>query len=261
MIGRVLRTAGAAGVAGAVAGILVGGVGGRIAMRVSGALSDPLHVGVPTAAGNRVGDITLGGTLALVVFAGLLPGVIAGAAYAATRPWLAPLGRWSGVAFGFGLLAAIGPAVLEPFNFDFRRFGPPALNVAMFVLLFPLFGIAVAWGLRVLEPRIMGAPVRSGWTAAVAFGAVALGLTLALGTGALADLLTGGFIEGDPRALLLLYLAAVPALMQLVLSRARGLDDARRLARIPRVASYALLLAPAVLGAPGTIEAIAFLAR
>jgi hypothetical protein len=258
---RLLRLAGAAGLAGVMAGLLVGGVGGRIAMRVSGALSDAALVGTPTAAGNRVGEITLAGTIAIAFFSGALPGVIAGAGYAAMRPWLAPFGRWAGLAFGIGLLAAMGPAVLESFNFDFRRFGPAALNVAMFALLFPLFGVTVAWILGMVEPRILAAPLGSPWAAAGAFGALILGLVLVIGGNALLGSLGGGFVESDPRAFFLLWYAAVPALAQAALAGAGGLGDARALALAPRVVTYALLLGPVLVGAPATIGAILFLLR
>ena len=60
------------------------------------------------------------------------------------RPWLVGLGRWKGLGFGLMLLAAFGSGVIEPDNVDFRLFGPPALNVALFAVLFPLFGLAVS---------------------------------------------------------------------------------------------------------------------
>jgi len=48
--------------AGMIAGGIVGGFGGRIAMRVTGFVAGPGHVGLTTTNGNRVGEITLGGT-------------------------------------------------------------------------------------------------------------------------------------------------------------------------------------------------------
>lgn len=258
---RVLRAAASAGLAGAIAGILVGGLGGRIAMRISGALSDATVIGTRTANGNTVGEITLGGTLALAFFSGLLPGVIAGAAYAAARPWSAPLGRWAGPAFGLVLLAAVGPVVLEPFNVDFRRFGPAALNVLLFAALFPIFGAVVAWTLDLVEPRVMSARSASPWSAAGAFGLLALGFTLVIAFGALVSFSAGSVSVGDPRGFLLLYFLAVPVVARLVLGRGGALRDARSLPAPVRVVTYALLLAPALAGLPGTVEAAAFLAR
>ena len=83
------------------------------------------------------------GTLGLVLFAGIGPGVVAGGLYAAVRPWLARFGRWDGLAFGFALLLMSGSAVIEPNNADFRRFGPPALNVVLFAALFIVLGLSL----------------------------------------------------------------------------------------------------------------------
>src|SRR5688572_9773063 len=102
---ELMREIGIAGLAGALAGVLVGGLGSRVAMRISGAMTDSALVGLArTDNGNILGDITFGGTLALVIFVGFIPGVLAGLFYAATQPWLRPLGRWAGLAFGMALL-------------------------------------------------------------------------------------------------------------------------------------------------------------
>lgn len=67
---ELMREVGVAALAGALAGVLVGGLGSRVAMRISGAMSDQARVGLATTDnGNILGDITLGGTFALVIFA------------------------------------------------------------------------------------------------------------------------------------------------------------------------------------------------
>lgn len=149
---RVAGDLGLAALAGVLSGIVVGGLLGRLAMRVSGAMSAPELIGVSTAAGNRVGDITLAGTLALVVFVGLPSGLAGGVLYRLVEPWLAVFGaRRRGLVFGLGLLLVFGFTVLEPFNFDFRRFGAAPLNVALFAVLFPAFGVSLVWTLDRLE--------------------------------------------------------------------------------------------------------------
>ena len=139
------RHLGMATLAGIITGVLVGGLLGRIVMRISGFMAGPALVGVTTENGNRVGDITLAGTLALVVFVGLASGAIGGVLYALLEPWLRPLRPWHGLAYGLALLAAAGFTTLDPANFDFTRFGVPALNVAMFAALFVIFGVLTAW--------------------------------------------------------------------------------------------------------------------
>jgi hypothetical protein len=139
-----LREVGACSLAGMVVGVLVGGLGGRLAMRVSGIAAGPSLQGVRTDAGFPVGAITAQGTLELIVFAGLLSGAIGGMFYAAVSPWLTRLGAWRGLAFGVLLLAVLGSLVLDPDNPDFGRFGPSGVNVGMFGALFLIFGALVA---------------------------------------------------------------------------------------------------------------------
>ena len=119
------------------------GIGGRVLMRVSAVLAGPVSTGMRTDNGNIVGEITVPGTIALVAFAGVANGLIGGLVYAALRPWLAPLGRRGAVGFGVLLLAALGFVVITPENPDFRRFGPAALNIAMFALIYVLFGASL----------------------------------------------------------------------------------------------------------------------
>ena len=132
-----------AALAGFVAGMIAGGVGSRIAMRVSGIAAGSAKQGFLTEGQNAVGEITLGGTIILVVFSGFI-GVTGGLIYLATRRWVADAGRWSGLAFGVLLLAVLGSAIIVGDNFDFYVLGPRALNIAMFASLFILFGLLVA---------------------------------------------------------------------------------------------------------------------
>ncbi len=58
------------GTASVVAGVLVGGVGGRLVMRLSAIAAGSDAAGLLTENGNTVGEITVGGTVALIVFGG-----------------------------------------------------------------------------------------------------------------------------------------------------------------------------------------------
>ena len=141
----VARHLGTASLSGVIAGIAVGGLLGRVVMRISGFTAGPALVGVHTENGNRVGDITFAGTIGLVIIVGVGSGLFGGVVYAAVEPWVRRLRPWHGLAYGAMLLAAFGFTVLDPFNFDFTRFGVPALNAAMFAALFVIYGVAVAW--------------------------------------------------------------------------------------------------------------------
>jgi hypothetical protein len=77
-LARLARHVGIAALAGVLTGIVVGGLLGRIAMRVSGLMSRPELIGARTENGNRVGDVTFDGTLGLVVFVGVASGLVGG---------------------------------------------------------------------------------------------------------------------------------------------------------------------------------------
>src|SRR5688500_18331910 len=68
---------GASLVAGVAAGVLAAGAGGRLVMRLLAATSPDVH-GSLTEAGEKIGEITVGGTLALILFAGVPAGVLSG---------------------------------------------------------------------------------------------------------------------------------------------------------------------------------------
>lgn len=140
---RFARSVGIATLAGLVAGALVLGLGGRLAMRISGILGGQTAAGLLTANKNVVGDITLDGTVGLIVSGGIV-GAFCGPLYAAARPLLVPLGRWQPVAFGVLFFLVFGSSCITPENSDFRRFGPPVVNVTLFALIFVVFGLALA---------------------------------------------------------------------------------------------------------------------
>lgn len=127
-----------------VTGILVTGGGGRLVMRLLAATS-PGATGLITEAGEIVGDITLEGTVAYLVF-GALPAAFASAAlYLLVAPWL-PRGRLAGPTFGVVLLVAVSPFIdpLRPDNFDFDRLDPGWLSVLLFGTLAVLQGMLLA---------------------------------------------------------------------------------------------------------------------
>ena len=143
-LGRLVRAMGIGVLAGLAAGFLAGGIGSRLAMRISAIAAGPAMRGTFTENGNRVGEITLDGTLFLLVFNGPIVGLFGGLVYVALRPWLPRSTRWRGLAFGALLLAVFGAVIIDADNIDFRLFGPPLLNVGMFAALFVLFGLIAA---------------------------------------------------------------------------------------------------------------------
>lgn len=138
-----LRSLGGCLAAGLIVGIVVAGFGSRLVMRLL-AVADPDAEGVITENGNRVGEITLAGTAALVGFTGIFSGVAAGLIVFGVRRWLPARLVWRGLALSVVLLALLGGLVLDPDNFDFRFLEPAGLAVALFGALFFAAGYALA---------------------------------------------------------------------------------------------------------------------
>jgi hypothetical protein len=153
-----VRTIGMNSLGGLIAALIAGGVGSRIAMRISAAATGPLCPTLITENGNRCGEITLGGTIFLLLFAALFFGIPGGLVYAAMRPWVRRLGWWHGLVFGLLLLIIFGPVIIDGGNKDFRLFAQPLVNVALFAVLFPLFGVLIAPLVRWLDQSLPPAP-------------------------------------------------------------------------------------------------------
>ena len=140
--------------AGLTTGILVGGFGSRIAMRISAVLGGEEIAGLITENGNVVGDITVDGTVGLLIFAGLPFGIAGGWLYVLIRRWLPGPRWWHGLLFGTLLLMTLGALVINNDNPDFTQLGHTAVNVTMFAMLFVLFGLLVAPITGALDRRL-----------------------------------------------------------------------------------------------------------
>jgi hypothetical protein len=142
--------------AGALVGLVVAGVGGRLAMRLMASTSDPSVQGVVTDDGFVVGAVTLTGTLQFVLLEGLPAGILAGLIYLALRPFL--LGRY-GVRYatcGLWGAAVFGPTLVHADGVDFNLLGPAWLAIALFVALPGLLGLLV-------PPAVERATRPGGW--------------------------------------------------------------------------------------------------
>lgn len=172
-------------VIGTASGLLVTGAGGRLVMRVLGATS-PQATGRLTEAQARVGDITVDGTVAYLLF-GALPFAFASAAlYLLVAPWLPP-GRLAGPTFGAVLFIVVSPFVdpLRPDNVDFDIVGPGWLAVLLFGALAVVQGAVLA-ALAGRLSRSLPLMSRQNWpaTCALLLPAIALvpiGVLLAIG--------------------------------------------------------------------------------
>lgn len=127
-----LRALGVAASAGAVSGLLVLGLGGRLVMRATAAFSGDDAQGRLTEADEIVGSITVGGTIGFIVFVGLAGGFLAAAGYAIFG-WLLPhRAGWAGLAIAALLLGIVGVRdPIAPDNRDFAVLEPTWLVLVL----------------------------------------------------------------------------------------------------------------------------------
>ena len=131
--------------AGATAGILAAGAGGRLVMRLLAVTAGTHAQGRITEAEEIVGRITVDGTIGFVLFTGLFVGLPSAAGYLLLRRWL-PAGRAAGLVYGALLLVVAGTR-LEPLrrgNPDFDLVGPGWVSVLAFTALVVFHGALVA---------------------------------------------------------------------------------------------------------------------
>jgi hypothetical protein len=136
-----------------IAGALVGGIGSRLAMRVA-ALAAPEVRGALTENGNVIGEITVVGTIGLMLFAGVGSSIFGAGAFTLAGPWLPRSTAVRGLVFGGFLLALMGSNVVDAGNADFMILGDRVLNVAMFSALFIAFGLVASGAVASLERRV-----------------------------------------------------------------------------------------------------------
>jgi hypothetical protein len=181
--------------AGAIVGMVVGGLGGRVVMLVIRHGSNPVVRGVLTDDGFRIGEITAA-TLVLVLVAAVLGGVT-GALYLLLRSALPRRGRMLLWGAAVGLYAAAD--VLKPDEFDFTALDPKPFIVASFVLL-PVVG---ATAIAITVERLLGTEPWSsrGLTTILLLGVLPLVPALPLFAAAAAVVLAGRRMPGVRRRL------------------------------------------------------------
>lgn len=263
MVGSFFRAAGIGSLAGALSGLVAGGIGGRIAMRIVALVAGPEKVGLTTENGNRVGDITVEGTLGLILFGGVFAGILGGLGYEAVRPWFVSFGRWRGLALGLVLLASLGSVVINPDNVDFRRFGSPAVNAFLFALLFILYGVVLVPIEERLRKAVPDSPAvpRGIWAtiveAAVILALLPAGLLLASGIVELASLARGPLDASAIGPILIVLVALIVLALRWWLARESTVKARRGVGAL----GYAVLAVPVAAGAVESVRAIGTILR
>ena len=145
-------------VAGIPTGVLVAGVGSRLAMLVLRMTSPDEVIGVTSDDGFEIGRFTLGGTYNLLVL-GASIGVIGAAAYRAVQPWLLGPTWFRRLTVAAGSGAVVGSMLIHADGIDFRFLKPTWLAVGLFVALPALFGAVIG----VVVDRISANVTQQGW--------------------------------------------------------------------------------------------------
>lgn len=145
-------------------------------MRIAAVVTPDYLIGQLTENGNVIGDITASGTIAILIFVGILPGGIGAVAYVISEHWLSWTGQFRPLVFGLLLLAVASPVVLDSNNIDFLLVGNYELMVALFGALFLLYGVPLPLLANALERRLPDVnPERPLESVAVYLSLVALG--------------------------------------------------------------------------------------
>lgn len=130
-------------------------------------LIHPDAIGRLTENGNRIGEFTLEGTVALIIFGGLLSGILGGIVWTLIRPWATA----DPVLVGLAAVALGGSFLVEADNRDFVILGNPIPDIVLLVGLVFLFGVTVAWLDDWLDRRL---PKAEGTRSAVTYALMVL---------------------------------------------------------------------------------------
>jgi hypothetical protein len=173
--GDIVRDIARGGVTGLIVGLIGIGIGGRVVMRLA-ALLVPGSEGAFTENGNRIGSITLGGSLGLVIL-GLFLGAMVATIWVVISSWI------PGVGLRRALLAmpiAVGlgaTGLIDGRNADFFVLDHDRGVVGLLFLLVAVTGLLFALVDDALDRRL---PPATGQALAAYWGLTLVGLPIAL---------------------------------------------------------------------------------
>jgi hypothetical protein len=157
-----IRLVSATVIIGAAAGALIGGVGGRIAMRILLLTSDDSVRGLESDDGFEIGRFTVANTIGLLIVTALI-GVLAALLFLAARPFVARFGR-AVVPLMAALSGILGGALMvHRDGIDFRVLEPALLAITLFVAICAGFGAVAAWLVSAAAADDGWARTRSWW--------------------------------------------------------------------------------------------------
>jgi hypothetical protein len=168
-----MREIARSGLAGLLTGLLVVGPGGRLVMRFA-ALLVPSATGRFTENGNVSGEITLGGTFALLLV-GVFLGMAGAVVWVVVSPWLPGEPRIRAMIAAPVAVALTAVGLINGFNPDFGVLHRHAGVVALLELLVAISGVALsafdAWLDDRLPPAGMSSSADAAYVALTVAGA------------------------------------------------------------------------------------------
>jgi len=162
-----VRRAALGSAAGAVVGLVVGGIWGRAFMAVLAALNAEDH-GTRTDDGFTMGQFTFGGTVNLAIVATII-GAIGGLVFLVVRGLRFGPDWFRTTSVAVGATVVVGSLLVHSDGVDFSRVDPVALTVGLTLSMPLLYAVGVTW----LGDRWLGAgptlwdrlPAAAAWTA------------------------------------------------------------------------------------------------
>jgi hypothetical protein len=129
-------------VAGIPVGVLVAGVGSRLAMLLLRVTSPDSVLGVTSDDGFTIGRFTAEGSYNLLML-GALIGIIGAGVYQMVAPWLLGPNWFRLLTTGLASAAVVGSMLVHSDGIDFRILKPTWLAIGLFVALPGVFGILI----------------------------------------------------------------------------------------------------------------------
>ena len=129
-------------VGGISAGVLLIGIGSRLAMLLLRVTSPDRVRGVESDDGFIIGHVTLAGTYNLLLL-GAIVGIIGAAAYLMVAPWLIGPNWFRRITTGLAAAAVVGSMLVHADGIDFTVLKPMWLAIGVFIALPGLFGVFI----------------------------------------------------------------------------------------------------------------------
>jgi hypothetical protein len=162
---RVVYRLGVVTVSGGLLGLVIGGVGGRLAMMLLARLN-PEVTGLVSDDGFRIGQFTVAATLNLLIFTTLI-GVFGGGLYLVLRPLMIGPRWFQLLSISVGAAIVVGAVLVHPAGVDFTFLRPVWLAVALFVAIPGAYAALLA----LLADRWLGATENPSWRLRILFTA------------------------------------------------------------------------------------------